>query len=105
MKNKVEYSQRALQDLDEIWNYIKNNLHNPTAAANTVNGIMDKIDYLSDFPEAGARLEFDNALDSGYRYVSFKRYIAFYRIGYESIVYIDRVIYSGRDYAKILSTE
>ena len=102
MLRRIEYSPRALKDLDGIWDYIEKELCNPSAARNTVEGIMDKIDILMSFPEAGAKLEFENGLNSGYRYVSFKNYIAFYRLGSDDIVYIDRVVYSGRDYMRIL---
>lgn len=102
MLRRIEYSPRALKDLDGIWDYIEKELCNPSAAQNTVEGIMDKIDILMSFPEAGAKLEFENGLNSGYRYVSFKNYIAFYRLRSDDIVYIDRVVYSGRDYMRIL---
>lgn len=102
MLRRIEYSPRALKDLDGIWDYIEKELCNPSAAQNTLEGIMDKIDILMSFPEAGAKLEFENGLNSGYRYVSFKNYIAFYRLGSDDIVYIDRVVYSGRDYMRIL---
>lgn len=102
MLRRIEYSPRALKDLDAIWDYIEKELCNPSAAQNTVEGIMDKIDILMSFPEAGAKLEFENGLNSGYRYVSFKNYIAFYHLGLDDIVYIDRVVYSGRDYMRIL---
>lgn len=102
MLRRIEYAPRALKDLDGIWDYIEKELCNPSAAQNTVEGIMDKIDILMSFPEAGAKLEFENGLNSGYRYVSFKNYIAFYRLRAEGIVYIDRVVYSGRDYMRIL---
>lgn len=102
MLRRIEYSPRALKDLDAIWDYIEKELCNPSAAQNTVEGIMDKIDILMSFPEAGAKLEFENGLNSGYRYVSFKNYLAFYRLRSDGIVYIDRVIYSGRDYMRIL---
>lgn len=102
MLRRIEYAPRALKDLDGIWDYIEKELCNPSAAQNTVEGIMDKIDILMSLPEAGAKLEFENGLNSGYRYVSFKNYIAFYRLRAEGIVYIDRVVYSGRDYMRIL---
>lgn len=102
MLRRIEYSPRALKDLDGIWDYIEKELCNPSAAQNTVEGIMDKIDILMSFPEAGAKLEFENGLNSGYRYVSFKNYIAFYHLESDDIVYIDRVVYSGRDYMRIL---
>lgn len=101
MHNKIQYSPLALKDLDEIWDYITNKLMNPSAADNTVNGILDRIDGLDGFPETGSRLLFDNGLDSGYRFIIFKKYIAFYHIQAE-LIYVDRVMYRKRDYMKVL---
>lgn len=105
MPGKINYSPRALKDLDEIWDYISFQLCNPSAAQNTVEGIMDKVDEIAPFPESGAKLEFENGLDSGYRYVMFKNYLTFYRLRSDDVVYVDRVIYGGRDYMRILFTE
>ena len=102
MQSKIEYSPKAVRDLDEIWHYIEIELCNPSAAQNTVEGIMDKIDDLAMFPESGAKLEFDNRPDSGYRFVVFKTYFAFYRLRPDNVVYVDRVVYAGRDYMRIL---
>lgn len=105
MQSKIEYSPRALKDLDEIWNYIEVELCNPSAAQNTVDGIMDRVDGIASFPESGSKLEFENGLNSGYRYVVFKNYLAFYRLKPDDVVYVDRVIYGGRDYMRILFPE
>lgn len=102
MQSKIDYSPRALKDLDEIWDYIEVELYNPSAAQNTVDGIMDKVEGIAAFPESGAKLVFENGLDSGYRYVVFKNYLAFYRVRPNNVVYVDRVIYDGRDYMRIL---
>ena len=56
MQSKIDYSPRALKDLDEIWDYIEFELCNPSAAQNTVDGIMDKVDGIASFPESGAKL-------------------------------------------------
>lgn len=88
MCNKILYSPLALKDLDEIWDYITNELMNPSAAENTVNGIMNMIDGLNSFPETGSKLLFDNGLDSGYRFIIFKNYMAFYHIRVE-LIYVD----------------
>ena len=102
MQSKIEYSPKAVRDLDEIWDYIEKELCNPSAAQNTIDGIMDKIDDLAMFPESGAKLEFDNGLESGYRFVVFKNYLAFYRLRPDNVVYVDRVVYAGRDCMRIL---
>lgn len=101
MKVSVKFSPEALKDLDEIYDYIANVLKIPDAADNTVNKILDKTDLLSDNPEIGTQLFFENDLFSGYRYMVSDNYLAFYRITNES-VFVDRVIYGKRDYMKIL---
>ncbi|MCM1330711.1 MAG: type II toxin-antitoxin system RelE/ParE family toxin, partial [Ruminococcus sp.] len=97
MKFNVKFSAKAINDLDKIWEYIANVLKNPTAADKAVAGVLDKVDLLESHPEIGARLFFDNNLNSGYRYVIYNHYMAFYRILGDT-VYIDRVIYGKRDY-------
>ena len=104
MKYKIFFSPLAIDDLDEIWDYIADILKNPTAAETTVNGILDKIDLLEDQPAIGVQLFFDDGLNSGYRYVIYNNYLAFYRI-YPDTVYVDRVIYGKRDYMKLLFDE
>lgn len=56
MVNEIEYSPKALQDLDEIWNYIENKLYNPIASKNTINGILDEVENLTSFPETRKKL-------------------------------------------------
>lgn len=101
MKVSVKFSPEALKDLDGIYDYIANVLKSPDAADNTINKIPDKTDLLSDNPEIGTQLFFENDLFSGYRYMVSDNYLAFYRITNES-VFVDRVIYGKRDYLKIL---
>ena len=104
MKYKIVFSQLAINDSDEICDYISNALKSPLAAENTVNGILDKIDLLEAQPEIGVKLFFDEGLNSGYRYFIYKNYLAFYRI-YPDTVYVDRVIYGKSDYMKLLFDE
>ena len=98
---EIHYSPTALNDLDEIWTYISQNLCNPIAAQNTINGIMDVVDMLSDQPEMGVPLYFLSGLNSGYRYVIHGNYMAFYRTN-RTDVYIDRVLYGKSDYMRVL---
>ena len=101
MENNIKYSPEPLNDLQKIWRYISENLSNPIAAKNTVNGIMDCVDILKQFSKAGSTLKFSNGINSGYRFVQYKNYIAFYRISGND-VFVDRVIYGKSDYMKIL---
>ena len=101
MKYKVQYSPEALNDLDEIWEYILLELGNPDAAENVVNKMMDTIDALEDFPERGAPLSSVAEVESDYRFVLSGNYIAFYRVEGKA-VQVDRVLYQGRDYLRVL---
>lgn len=83
MKYKINYSPKALQDLDDT-------------------SILDAVDVLAEFPESGAPLEPHINLDSPYRFITVGNYIAFYRFE-ENTVYVDRVLYQKRNYAKLLS--
>ena len=75
---------------------------NPDAAINTVNGIMDAVDRLSEYPLSGTPLNVLLEIESEYRFVIFKNYLAFYHLE-NSAVNIDRVLYEGRDFIKALS--
>ncbi len=99
--NKMYYSPEALNDLDEIWKYIFEDLQNPTAAQNTVNGILDSIKKLRDFSEIGPPLSSVTEVESDYRFLACGNYLTFYRVKGEE-VYIDRVLYGRRDYLRIL---
>ena len=99
--NKIVYSPKARNDLDEIWTYISEKLLNPSAAEATVNGILDTIDMLQAQAEIGKPLYFSSDLFSGYRFLVYKNYLAFYRTSAETI-YIDRIIYGKRDYMRLL---
>lgn len=99
--NQIVYSPKAQADLDAIWDYISEKLMNPTAAENTVNGILDTVDMLKKQSEIGKPLYFSSGLYSGYRYLIYKNYLAFYRI-LDETVYVDRIVYGRRDYMRLL---
>ena len=98
---EVQYSKAALDDLDDIWAYIALELLNPDAAGNTVNGIMDTIDRLAGYPLSGTPLNALLDIESDYRFVFYRSYLAFYHIE-ANAVRIDRVLYEGREIVKAL---
>lgn len=103
-RSKVRYSPEAINDLDEIWAYISDELQNPESASNTVDGIMDTVDKLNDFPEMGPPLSSITDIESAFRFLVCGNYIAFYHLNGE-IVSIDRVLYGKRDYIRVLFEE
>ena len=99
--NKLLYSPEALNDLDEIWTYINNELQNPAAAQKIVSDTLDAIEKLQDFAELGPLLSSITEFESDYRFLVCGIYIVFYRMmGID--VHIDRVLYGRRNYIRIL---
>lgn len=98
---KVVFSKKAIEDLQGIKTYITDELLNKVAAIKTVTKIMKNVRMLSDFPEIGAPLSSIVEIETNYRYLVCGKYIVFYR--YEKdIAFIDRIIYSRRNYMQIL---
>ncbi len=87
--------------MDEIWDHIASELQNLSAAKRTVNRIMDAVDQLSNFAEIGTPLSSVAGVGRGYRYILSDNYMVFYRV-MGNDVYIDRILYSRRDYLRIL---
>ena len=100
----VRYSHEALNDLDDIWGYITFELMNPDAAADTVSGILDAVERLIEYPLSGTPLNALLDIESDYRFVIYRHYLAFYHLE-SNAVYIDRVLYEGRDCVKALFPE
>lgn len=98
---KVKYSHAALRDLEQIGDYIADNLKNLSAAQNTLDMIQGKIAKLADFPKIGVHLSAYYEDVGGYRYLVCGNYLAFYREVMEN-VHIDRILYGKRDYISIL---
>ncbi|MDR1156976.1 MAG: type II toxin-antitoxin system RelE/ParE family toxin [Oscillospiraceae bacterium] len=101
---KIHYSREARADLANIKEYISGELANPGAALRTVAHITKRIRETERFPEIGALLSSIVDIDTNYRFLVCKSYLAFYRIEGQD-VYIVRVLYGSRDYLAILFGE
>ena len=98
----IRYSTVAINDIEQIGDYITEILKNPVAALNTVKKIQDAIDKLADFPLIGASLSSIVEIDTDYRFLVCGNYLVFYHLQAADNVYIDRVLYGRRDYLAIL---
>ena len=101
MKNKIHYSPEALQDLDDIGDYIAEELSSPQAALSLLMSITSSIELLENNPLMGPNLSAMTDIVSDYRYLVVKNYIVFYRV-VNSNIFIDRILYSRRNYLSIL---
>ena len=98
---KVNYSPSALHDLNSIYDYISVELSNVNAADLLINEIIKAIDRLEEFPLSGNPLSSIVDLKTDYYFLVVKNYLVFYRF-LNNVVYIDSVLYSKREYLKIL---
>ena len=100
--NELHLTPDAPQaDLQEIKRYISRDLENPVAALATVKRIMQNVRLLRGQALIGTPLSAVTELRDGadYRYLTSGSYMIFYRtVGTD--VYIDRVLYGGRDYLR-----
>ena len=104
MKNKLHYSREALNDLNEIWEYIAGEADNENTADAVVGKILHTADQLESFSALGPTLYSVTGRTNEYRYLVSGNYLIFYR-AFSGNVYIDRIIHRRRDYMRILFDE
>ena len=108
--NKLSISPQARKDLEDIKRYISEELDNPTAALNVVSRITGSLKRLRDTPGIGAPLsskapvETSFPFETDYRVLVCGNYLAFYRHENKT-VFVDRILYGRRDYARIIFPE
>ena len=101
--NELHLTPDAQADLQEIKRYISRDLENPVAALATVKRIVQNVRLLRGQARIGTPLSAVTELRDGadYRYLTSGSYMIFCRaVGTD--VYIDRVLYGGRDYLRVL---
>ena len=97
---KVRITDKALADMEEIYNYIAIQLQAPENAMAQYNWIAKAIEELSMFPEK-ARMESEPERAMGLRQLVIGKYSAFYVIKDMKVIVI-RVLYSAMDISKRL---
>ena len=101
---EVKLSPRAAEDLLEIKNYIENELQNPIAAHNTVETIVKTYEDLAKDSDVGIPVDRYLPFPTDYKFVLANNYSVFYRIE-KDVVKVIRIMYSRRDFVKILFGE
>ena len=103
MDYKIEVSEDAHKDIDEIVGYIAQALKNTTAAIEFLNDVENSYRLLIDNPRLFSLCNDEGLQEKGYRKVVIKSYLILYRIDdKQGKVFIVRVVYGARDYAKLL---
>lgn len=99
--NNLQISPTAQNDLLDIKSYIAVDLSNPSVAMSTVKKITQKIRKLKDNPLMGAPIASVSPANSDERFLVSGKYLIFYH-AFRNDIYIDRVLYGGRDYLRVL---
>ena len=100
MSYQVEYSKAAIRDLDRVWAEVFEASKDAEITERYIEELLDKVEKKSDYPESGSPLYYENTF-TGYYFVVFKAYLAFYRLEKETIL-VDRVLFGKSDYMRIL---
>jgi len=99
---RIQITYKALSDMEEIYNYIAEQLQAPEAAMGQYNRIADAIDTLDTFPERVKLMETEEECALGLRQMPVDNYSVFFHIREERVI-ITNVLYSASDIAKRLS--
>lgn len=87
----IQFSELALEDLDDIWRYLAQ--RSPEDATRFITRLEDVFSLLDDFPQIGRER---NDLRLGVRSYIFQRYVVLYR-QVEGDVLVEAIIRGDRD--------
>lgn len=96
---RVVFRKRALNDLEKLYLYIRDQDGSAVNALGFVRRIKAHCESLSDFPERGTR-RYD--IRPGLRILSFERRVIIAFEIQDTTVIIGRIYYGGRNYEKLL---
>lgn len=99
IKYEVVLTEKAKNEIDDIYNYISKSLMAEKSANNLINKLEESILRLEIMPKSCSLVESYKSRKYMYRKLVINNYVALYRID-ETLkkVYIIRVVYGGRNY-------
>lgn len=98
----VQITDKALGDMEDIYNYIANILQASENAMGQYNRIADAIQKLDIFPERVRIMKSEPEHTMGLRQLSIDNFSVFYVIEGDKVI-VTRVLYSASDISKRLS--
>ncbi|MCL2018151.1 MAG: type II toxin-antitoxin system RelE/ParE family toxin [Oscillospiraceae bacterium] len=98
---RLKVAPKAIDDIAEIKNYIRDEYDNPTAANRITAKIKKSYKQLKTSPYMGKQLDTVTDIKNDYRFLVCGNYLIFY-IADEDVISIDRIIHGKRDYCKLL---
>ena len=98
MAFRVEFSEQAAEDLDEIIRYISDELFNPHAAERFYQAVGEKLELLREQPYIFPLYHDEKLSAEGFRFIVIGNYLMFYLIDENTpVVNIARLLYGKRD--------
>lgn len=98
---KIQITNMALSDMEEIYNYISEHLQSPRAAMEQYTRIASAIETLDTFPERVKLIETKEECAMGLRQIHVDNYSVFFHIREDRII-VTNVLYSASDIVKRL---
>lgn len=98
---KVQITDKALNDMEEIYTYIAEKLQAPENAMGQYNRIAKAIEELNVFPERVSVMESEPEHSMGLRQLPVDNFSAFYVIEEDKVI-VTRVLYSASDISRRL---
>ena len=100
----ISYTDEALQDLRDIFDYISIELKSPRVAASQVKRIRDEVRSLDLFPKRYKVVEWEPWMKRGMHQMSVDNFIVFYVVSETAkAVQIVRIFYGKRDIPNLVS--
>lgn len=96
---EVEFTNECIEEMEEIYKYISNNLKENKVAKKLMQDVTSKVLNLKNTPELYMKIGKNDKLKREYHRMVVKNYIVLYTIDYEKrTVYISHMIYGRRNY-------
>lgn len=103
MRHEIVYSPIAIRDLDRVYAEVFEASKSVETALQYIDDLMERVARKREYPKSGAPLNYDGGF-TGYYFVVFKAYMAFYRADVGKI-FVDRVLFGRSDYMRTLFRE
>lgn len=98
---EVEFTDKCIEEMEEIYEYIANNLKENNSAKRLMTEVMDKVLNLKNTPELYMKIGKKDKLKREYYRMVVKNYIILYTVDFDNKkVYISQMIYGKRNYLK-----
>lgn len=99
---EVEFTDECIEEMNEIYEYIANNLKESNLAKLLITEITDRVLNLANEPELYMKIGKVDRLKREYHRMVVKNYVILYTIDFEKRkVYISNMIYGRRNYLNL----